>query len=254
MRWIGEPGDGWKFYFFLVCSQKQFYGSNRKQGMENYICSDLLRQRITDNLNDFKVCLQKENGYKKAAVALAVVDIAGDPGVNGIKLDRLPKETAAVVLTRRSFALKNHTGQWALPGGSIESGETTEAAALRELNEEVGLDPGRAQIIGRLDDFVTRSGFVISPIVVWGGNNVELVPNPSEVSSIHRIPITEFMRKDAPLLDRIPRSEHPVLRMPVGNSYIASPTGALLYQFREVAILGQDTRVAHFEQPYFAWQ
>jgi hypothetical protein len=62
------------------------------------------------------------------------------------------------------------------------------------------------------------------------------------------------MREDAPLLNSIPESEHPVLRMPVGDSWIAAPTAAMLYQFREVCIAGRKTRVAHFEQPYFAWR
>ena len=108
--------------------------------------------------------------------------------------------------------------------------------------------------MGRLDDFVTRSGFIISPVVIWGGEGLTMSLNPSEVSSVHRIPVKEFTRADAPMLDKIPHSANPVLHMPVGNSFIASPTGALLYQFREVAILGRHTRVAHYEQPYFAWQ
>ena len=73
------------------------------------------------------------------------------------------------------------------------------------------------------------------------------------VDVFHRIPIAEFMREDAPILQQIPESKHPVLLMPVGVTWIAAPTGALIYQFREVSILGKKTRVAHYEQPYFAW-
>ena len=135
----------------------------------------------------------------------------------------------------------------------MDEGETPESTALRELQEEVGVDLGPERIIGRLDDYTTRSGFVITPVVIWGGRDLDLARNPAEVRSIHRIPITEFMREDAPLLETIPESENPVLMMPVGYSWIASPTGAMIYQFREVAILGKDTRVAHYEQPYFAW-
>ncbi len=135
----------------------------------------------------------------------------------------------------------------------MDQGETPERTALRELHEEVGVDLGRDRIIGRLDDYTTRSGFVITPIVIWGGKDLDLERNPAEVRSIHRIPIKEFMREDAPLLETIPESDNPVLMMPVGYSWIASPTGAMIYQFREVAILGKDTRVAHYEQPHFAW-
>ncbi|MEO8250663.1 MAG: CoA pyrophosphatase, partial [Burkholderiales bacterium] len=109
-------------------------------------------------------------------------------------------------------------------------------------------------ILGRLDDYVTRSGFVITPVVVWAGAARELTANAAEVQSIHRIPAVEFMRADAPLLDALDGSEHPVLRMPIGASWIAAPTAAVLYQFREVCIAGRHTRVAHFEQPAFAWK
>jgi 8-oxo-dGTP pyrophosphatase MutT (NUDIX family) len=150
--------------------------------------------------------------------------------------------------------LKHHAGQWAIPGGHLEAGETPEQAALRELDEEVALPLPRDRILGRLDDFVTRSGFVMTPIVIWGGATVSLEPNPEEVRSVHRIPIREFLRPDAPMLEEVSHSPHPILYMPVGCSWIASPTAALLYQFREVAILGNQTRVAHFEQPMFAWR
>ena len=79
-------------------------------------------------------------------------------------------------------------------------------------------------------------------------------PNPGEVASVHRIPLSEFLRQDAPLLEAMTGSEHPVLRMPVGSDFIAAPTAALIYQFREVCLLGRHTRVAHFEQPQFAWR
>lgn len=159
---------------------------------------------------------------------------------------------AALILTRRSSLLRDHAGQWALPGGRIDEGETPEETALREMDEEVGLLLGADAVIGRLDDFVTRSGYVITPVVVWAGPGRELARNPAEVESIHRIPIDEFMRADAPLLESIPESDRPVLRMPVGDSWIAAPTAALLYQFREVCIAGRATRVAHFDQPLFA--
>lgn len=136
----------------------------------------------------------------------------------------------------------------------MENGESPEKAALRELEEEVGLKLDPDQILGRLDDYSTRSGFIIKPVVVWGGPGPGLSANPVEVASIHRIPLTELMRKDAPILREIPESEHPVLLMPIGDTWIGAPTAALIYQFREVAILGREKRVAHYEQPRFAWR
>jgi 8-oxo-dGTP pyrophosphatase MutT (NUDIX family) len=161
---------------------------------------------------------------------------------------------AALILTRRAASLRQHSGQWALPGGRIDEGESAEQAALRELEEEVGLKLDPDAIMGRLDDFATRSGYVITPVVVWAGTARNIAPNPGEVQSIHRIPITEFQRADAPILNARHGSEHPVLLMPVGESWIAAPTAAFLYQFREVCIAGLNTRVAHFEQPEFAWK
>ena len=159
---------------------------------------------------------------------------------------------AALILTRRSALLRDHPGQWALPGGRVDVGESAEDTALRELAEEVGLVVDAGAVLGRLDDYVTRSGFAITPVVIWAGEAPSLVANPAEVESIHRIAVREFMRADAPLLDPIADSEHPVLRMPVGESWIAAPTAAVLYQFRELCIAGRPPRVGHFEQPLFA--
>ena len=189
-----------------------------------------------------------------AAVVLAIIDEGTGADVRGVDVPPRWSAQAALLLTRRAAHLKRHPGQWALPGGRIEDGETAEQAALRELHEEVGLPPQAAQVLGRLDDYVTRSGFVITPVVVWAGAVRELSPDPGEVASTHRIPLTELQRPDAPLLDVTEHSPHPVLRMPIGHSWIAAPTAAFLYQFREVCLAGRATRVAHFDQPMFAWR
>ncbi|MDM0026317.1 NUDIX hydrolase [Variovorax saccharolyticus] len=191
-------------------------------------------------------------GLRPAAVALVLLEEGSGADLPGIARPPSWSDSPAILLTRRSEALRNHAGQWALPGGTIDPGESAEAAALRELREEVGLELGMAQVLGKLDDFTTRSGFAITPVVMWAGPARRLVINDAEVASIHRIPVHEFMRSDAPLLDAIEDSVHPVLRMPVGNTWIAAPTAAFLYQFREQCIAGRDIRVAHYEQPMFA--
>lgn len=221
--------------------------------MGELVCNDALFQKIRFNLRQFKALQHKREGLKKAAVAVTVVDVYHGPGLNGLPKPGYWDKKAALILTRRATGLKNHSGQWSFPGGGIEEGESEEEAALRELQEEVGLNLNHDRLMGRLDDFTTRSGFIITPVVIWGGSGVDLNPNPAEVKSIHRIPIAEFMRNDAPILQQIPESRNPVLFMPVGSTTIAAPTAALIYQFREVAILGKDTRVRHYEQPYFAW-
>jgi 8-oxo-dGTP pyrophosphatase MutT (NUDIX family) len=217
------------------------------------ICDEKLLQHIRSNLQEFNNRTHETEGVTQAAVAITIVDVSYGAGTHGLPVYKHRRNDAAIILTRRASTMKDHAGQWALPGGRMEQGENPEDTALRELEEEVGLKLSHDRVIARLDDFTTRSGFVITPVVVWGGRDVDLTPDPVEVASIHRIPITEFMREDAPLLDNIPGSGNPVLRMPVGNNWIAAPTAALLYQFREVAILGKKTRVAHFEQPLFAW-
>ena len=216
-------------------------------------CNEELFERIRANLHGFEVRSLAREGLRRAAVALTVVDAGHGPCVYGIPRREPWSRDAALVLTRRSLKLKHHAGQWALPGGRVETGESPEDTALRELAEEVGLGLNRQNVIGRLDDFCTRSRFVITPVVVWAGPTTALERNPAEVKSIHRIPVAELLREDAPLLEETQEARNPILCMPVGNSFIAAPTAALLYQFREVAILGRDTRVAHYEQPFFAW-
>lgn len=217
-------------------------------------CDDSLKARITTYLAEFSRDEDGPGDGRAAAVALCVVDEAFGADLPGLPVHDTWQSTAALVLTRRSSKLRNHPGQWALPGGRVDADETAEETALREMREEVDLDLGESAILGRLDDFTTRSGFRISPIVVWSGSNTKMIANEFEVDSIHRIPVTEFLREDAPLLDHREGSDAPILRMPVGDSWIAAPTAAMLYQFAQVCLLGNNVRVAHYEQPRFAWK
>ena len=218
------------------------------------LCNEELKASIAANLAAFDVIENKVDHAHRAAVAITVTDAAYGPDLPGLASFEAWRPEAAVILTRRSAKLRNHPGQWAFPGGRLDAGEVPVQTALRELREEVDVHLGDAEVIGTLDDFVTRSGFVISPVVIWGGLGLETKPNPAEVASVHRIPLTEFMREDAPLLDQVASSQHPMLRMPVGDNWIAAPTAALIYQFCEVCLLGRHTRVAHYEQPAFAWR
>ncbi len=218
------------------------------------ICDGSLKELIQEHLAAFPVRHTNDRDARRAAVAVTVVDEGHGADLRGLPAFEEPSGNAALMLTRRSSGLADHPGQWAFPGGRVEAAETTVQTALREMREEVDLSLSEADVLGYLDDFVTRSGFVMTPVVVWAGKHVTVVPNPIEVESVHRIPVTEFLRKDAPLLEDRTGSEHPVLRMPVGDSWIAAPTAAIIYQFREVCLLGKQTRVAHFEQPDFAWR
>lgn len=213
-----------------------------------------LRERVRANLQKHRVRRLQREERSRAAVAFTLVGATEPAHIGNIPHADADAGLAAFILTTRASGLSSHAGQRAYPGGRVDGGESIEQAALRELAEEVGLQLDDASVLGRLDDYPTRSGFVISPVVVWGGRDVEMVANPGEVRQIHRVPLRELLRADAPLLDRIAESSHPVLRMPLGDDWFAAPSAAIAYQFREVALLGRDTRVAHFEQPYFAWR
>ena len=174
---------------------------------------------------------------KHAAVAVCVVED-----------DAVP----ALLVTRRAARMRSHAGQWALPGGRLDGGETPVQGALRELEEEVGLTLPPSSVLGLLDDYVTRSGYVMTPVVCWAGAVGELTPHEAEVASIHRVPVADLDVE--PRLIRIPESDQPVIQLPLEDGVVHAPTAAVLYQFCQVACRGRDTRVAHLEQPVFAWR
>ncbi|MDE2613563.1 MAG: CoA pyrophosphatase [Burkholderiales bacterium] len=194
-------------------------------------------------------------GHRRAAVVLAIADAGHGAALRGLPRHRRWSREAALLLTRRTRQLQRNAGQWSLPGGRLDDGESALHAGLRELREELGLVLPAANVLGALDDYATRSGYVITPFVAWTDGAAQLAPAAAEVESVHRVELTELLRADAPLLDP-PHDDsvHPVLRMPLGRDWVAAPTAALLYQFREVCLLDQPTRVAHFDQPRFTWR
>src|SRR6266480_4376301 len=177
---------------------------------------------------------------KRAAVAIALTETDAGDGT-------------AVLLTLRAAGLRAHRGQWALPGGRCDAGETPVEAALRELHEELGLELTRGDVLGLLDDYPTRSGYLITPVVVWAGGNPAILPNPAEVASVHRIALDDIEQEDAFSFITIPESTRRVIRFRHAGQHIHAPTAALIYQFREV-LAGRNTRVAELEQPVFAWK
>lgn len=178
------------------------------------------------------------DGRRHAAVAVVVVD----------------GPSPSILLTKRASTLRAHGGQWALPGGRLDDGEQAPDAARRELAEELGLPLGPEAVVGLLDDYATRSGYVITPVVLWAGTTPTLLPNPDEVHSVHHVPFTELQRPDAPNFVTIPESDRPVVQMFFNSSTIHAPTAAVMLQFRRVALEGVCERVAEYEQPVFAWR
>jgi 8-oxo-dGTP pyrophosphatase MutT (NUDIX family) len=199
-----------------------------------------LRARARANLAAFPRRAHALDGRRAAAVA--VVLLADDEG------------RPCFLLTRRAATLRAHARQWALPGGRLDAGEAPEGAALRELQEEVGLVLAPDCVLGTLDDYPTRSGFVITPVVAWGGAVGPLLANPAEVAAVYRVPLADLDHPDIPRLISIPESDRPVIQLPLLGTLIHAPTAAVVYQTREVVMHGRPTRVDHLEQPVWAWR
>ena len=233
-----------------------------------------LREQLRANIARHSRREHPLDGRRHAAVAIVVVDSDAQRDghdlfpVEAVELSVIPSDVtgldgqmsgvaggAAFLLCRRAAKMRAHARQWALPGGRCDPGETPAQTALRELHEELGLLLHEDAVLGVLDDYPTRSGYVITPVVMWGGGDVNLHPDPAEVAHAYRIGLHELCRDDSPRFVRIPESDQPVVQVPLGGDLIHAPTGAVLVQFRWVAIEGRaNERVDAFEQPVFAWQ
>lgn len=206
------------------------------------VFDDTTRRKIAELCAGFsRAAAEVETtALKRAAVVIALTEADRGDGT-------------AFLLTRRVEGLRSHSAQWALPGGRCDAGETGVEAALRELHEELGLELAQSEVLGVLDDYATRSGYLITPVVVWAGPGVSIVPNPAEVAYVHRVALDDIEREDAFSFTSIPESTRRVIRFRLQDGHIHAPTAALIYQFSEL-LAGRQTRVAELEQPVFAWR
>ena len=195
------------------------------------------RRTAAARLASFPRVAANQPELRQAAVAVCVTEHDGMP---------------SLLLTRLAARLRAHAGQWALPGGRRDTGETAAEGALRELAEEVGLSLGDEAVLGLLDDYVTRSGYVMTPVVCWAGQVGELTGAEAEVASLHQVPLADFDVE--PRLISIPESDAPVIQLPLFGRYLHAPTAAIIHQFCRIACRGEVKRVAHYEQPVFAWR
>ncbi|KAF0967289.1 MULTISPECIES: NUDIX hydrolase [Gordonia] len=176
-------------------------------------------------------------GARPASVVLTVAEKDGRQGI---------------WLCKRPPTMRRHAAQFALPGGRLDPGEDHITAGLRELDEELGVQLPPSSVLGTLDDYPTRSGFVITPIVCWAEDYQEPTPNPAEVAQLFFVTFAELAVQ--PRFLTIPQSERPVIQLPIVEALVHAPTAAVIYQFAEVVLRDRHTRVDEFEQPVFAWK
>ncbi|MFC3164627.1 CoA pyrophosphatase [Ciceribacter thiooxidans] len=154
---------------------------------------------------------------KDAAVLVPVVD-DGDEG-------------AKVILTQRTTRLRKHSGQIAFPGGGIDDTDVSpEEAALREAQEEIGLDPAYVETVGRLPQYLSATGFRIIPVLSVVSRGFTITPNPHEVESVFEVPLSFLMNPENHQRDS--RDWRGILRhyyvMPYGERYIWGITAGII--------------------------
>ena len=233
---------------------------------------EALRDRVRHNLAGHRRRVLALGEHRHAAVAVVLVDsVEGEDRVDPHQptsqaMDVIPGGAggldgrmvgvsggAAFLLCRRAAGLNSHASQWALPGGRVDASESVTEAARRELDEELGVTLSEDSVLGLLDDYATRSGYVITPVVLWGGGHLELRPSPDEVLAAYRVGLHELLRDDSPRFISIPESDRPVVQVALGNDLIHAPTGAVLLQLRWLGLEGRGDPVVELEQPVFAW-
>lgn len=201
----------------------------------------MLKSRIKRNLASITRKPIQDQALRQAAVVVAVMQESED-------------QSPSFLLTRRATKMRAHPGQFALPGGKLDPGESAEQAALRELHEELGIAANNANVLGVLDDYPTRSGYCITPIVVWLEQPVAITPNPGEVAKVFHITIDELKQKKLINLEPGDNADNPIfsINLPTVGHEIYAPTAAIIYQFYQAAINGNNTPVAFYDEPRFA--
>jgi len=142
----------------------------------------------------------------------------------------------SLLFSRRSENLAAHSGQIAFPGGGVEAQESLEEAALREAHEEVGIAPRYVELVGRLDDLVTNSGFLVAPFVGVIGERIEYVLQAGEVEEVFEVPLDALLDPSQPEVRYVAfRSrKYPAYFYRYGEYEIWGLTGRMLKSFLDL--------------------
>lgn len=142
----------------------------------------------------------------------------------------------SILFTRRSENLASHSGQIAFPGGSVEEGESLERAAVREAEEEVGIPSRHVELIGRLDDVITHSGFLVAPFAGVIHEPIEYVIQEAEVVEVFEVPIESLLDVSNPEVRYVPfrNRNYPAYFYHHGPYEIWGLTGRMLKAFLDL--------------------
>ncbi|HEV7451443.1 MAG TPA: NUDIX domain-containing protein [Pseudonocardiaceae bacterium] len=176
----------------------------------------------------------RRSGSLRAAVVITVVTGGSSP---------------AVLLTQHVAVLREYTGQYVLPGGRINPRESAPDAGRRALAAEIGMRLPPESVLGLLDDYETRAGSVITPVVAWAGEYSALLHSSPEASPEAQVFAVPFPDLDVePVFVASSEPDRPVIRLPLHGEWLHAPTAAVLYQFREVVLRSRRTRVTHLQE------
>ncbi|WP_276120712.1 CoA pyrophosphatase [Pararhizobium qamdonense] len=145
-------------------------------------------------------------------------------------------DEARVIFTRRTATLRKHSGQVSFPGGAIDpEDDTPERAALRETEEEIGLDRRFVETVGRLPYYMAMSGFRITPILAVVQPGYDLIPNPAEVAAVFDVPLSFLMNPDNHGLGQATwkGAERYFYSMPYGEQHIWGITAGIVRMLYE---------------------
>ncbi len=150
-----------------------------------------------------------------------------------------------LILTLRSANLSSHSGQVAFPGGSVDpEDDGAVAAALRETEEEIGVDPGDVRILGQLDQVVAGYNFLVTPFVGLIPYPYEFRPDPRETAEVFSVPVAALLRQDALTLDvRLSRRSEPIYHFQYQEWDIWGATARMVKQLLEL-VYGYEARAA----------